>query len=183
MRPTANTGIALPTIGELYESRLKLIELADQASFYGYHLAEHHGTSLGMTPSPSVFLAALAQRTTRIRFSPVAFLLPMYHPVRLIEEVCMLGHLSQGCVELGISRGISPYEIKCLGIDPDATREVFVETLENFRAGMSNDVLDYTGKHHEFHDVPMKIKPLQRMTIGIDPRTPRCVTHRRYVSP
>lgn len=149
------------SLGELYESRLKLIELADQAGFYGYHVAEHHGTPLGMAPSPSVFLSAVAQRTTRIRFSPMAYLLPMYHPIRLIEEVCMLDHLSQGRVELGVSRGVSPYEIKCFNVDPEATREIFAETLDVFRAGMCNAVLNYTGKYFEFHDVPMEIKPLQ----------------------
>ena len=149
------------SLGELYESRLKLIELADQAGFYGYHVAEHHGTPLGMAPSPSVFLSAVAQRTTRIRFSPMAYLLPMYHPIRLIEEVCMLDHLSQGRVELGVSRGVSPYEIKCFNVDPEATREIFAEALDVFRAGMCNEVLNYTGKYFEFHDVPMEIKPLQ----------------------
>lgn len=145
----------------LYESRIQLIQQADEAGFYGYHLAEHHGTALGMAPSPSVFFAALAQRTKQIRFSPMAFLLPMYHPIRLIEEVCMLDHLSNGRVELGISRGVSPHEIRCFGVDPDETREIFTETLEIFRLGMSEDVLNYRGKHFEFNDVPMAIKPLQ----------------------
>ena len=150
------------SLGELYESRLKLIELADQAGFYGYHVAEHHGTPLGMAPSPSVFLAAVAQRTAHIRFSPMAYLLPMYHPVRLIEEVCMLDHLSNGRVELGISRGVSPYEIRCFNVDPEATRDIFNEALEVFRAGMCNEVLNYSGEHFQFHDVPMEIEPLQR---------------------
>lgn len=147
---------------DLYESRLKLIEFADRAGFYGYHLAEHHGTPLGMAPSPSLFFAALAQRTTRIRFSPMAYLLPLYHPLRLIEEVCMLDQFSGGRVEVGISRGVSPYEIACFGVDPEATREIFAETLEIYRAGMCNDVLEHSGKHFQFHDVPMEIKPLQR---------------------
>jgi alkanesulfonate monooxygenase SsuD/methylene tetrahydromethanopterin reductase-like flavin-dependent oxidoreductase (luciferase family) len=146
---------------DLYESRIQLIQLADEAGFYGYHLAEHHGTPLGMAPSPSLFFASLAQRTKQIRFSPMAFLLPMYHPIRLIEEVCMLDHLSNGRVELGISRGVSPHEIKCFGVDPDETREIFTETLEIFRLGMSEDVLNYRGKHFEFNDVPMAVKPLQ----------------------
>ena len=149
------------TTAELYESRIQLIQLADEAGFYGYHLAEHHGTPLGMAPSPSLFFAALAQRTKQIRFSPMAFLLPMYHPVRLIEEVCMLDHLSNGRVEVGISRGVSPHEIKCFGIDPDKTRDIFSETLEIFRLGMSDDVLNYRGEYFEFNDVPMPVKPLQ----------------------
>ena len=81
---------------DLYEQRLKLLEYADQAGFYCYHMAEHQGTPLGMAPSPSVFLAALAQRTTNLRFGPLVYPLPFYNPLRLIEEICMLDHLSRG---------------------------------------------------------------------------------------
>ena len=41
-------------LADLYESRLKLLEFADQAGFYCYHLAEHQATPLGMAPSPGV---------------------------------------------------------------------------------------------------------------------------------
>ena len=80
----------------LYEERLQLLEVADAAGFFGYHLAEHHATPLGMAPSPALFLTAAAQRTRRIRLGPLVYLLPLYNPLRLIEEVCMLDHLSGG---------------------------------------------------------------------------------------
>ena len=46
-----------------FGDRLELIELYERAGFHAYHIAEHHATPLGMAPSPSVFLAAVAQRT------------------------------------------------------------------------------------------------------------------------
>src|SRR5580658_11043780 len=88
-----------------YENRLKLIEAYDRLGFYAYHLAEHHATPLGMAPSPNVFLAALAQRTRRLRFGPMVFVLPLYHPLRLLEEICMLDQLSGGRLELSFGRG------------------------------------------------------------------------------
>ena len=39
-------------LGTLLESRLKLVELIEQQGLYGYHLAEHHSTPLGVVPSP-----------------------------------------------------------------------------------------------------------------------------------
>src|SRR5499433_4622483 len=86
---------------QLYEERLQLLEAADTAGFFGYHLAEHHDTPLGMAPSPALFLTAAAQRTRRIRLGPLVYLLPLYHPLRLIEEVAMLDQLSGGRLELG----------------------------------------------------------------------------------
>ena len=96
------------SLAELYESRLQLAEAYDRAGFYGYHVAEHHATPLGVAPSPSVFLSAVAQRTKRLRFGPLVYLLPMYHPVRLIDEICMLDQMSGGRFMLGVGRGISP---------------------------------------------------------------------------
>ena len=75
---------------EFYESRLKLIEAYDRAGFYAYHVAEHHSTPLGMAPSPTVFLSAVAQRTHRLRFGPLVYALPLHDPLRLAEEICML---------------------------------------------------------------------------------------------
>ena len=52
-------------VNRLYEERLKLLEAADDAGFFCYHLAEHHATPLGMAPSPALFLAAAAQHTSK----------------------------------------------------------------------------------------------------------------------
>src|ERR671930_1558950 len=120
---------------QLYEERLQLLEAADAAGFFSYHLAEHHATPLGMAPSPALFLAAAAQRTRRIRLGPLVYLLPLYHPLRLIEEVCMLDHLSGGRLELGVGRGVSPYELGYHGLDPAVTRAMFQEALAVIVAG------------------------------------------------
>lgn len=64
-------------LAQLYEDRLRLAELYDRAGFYAYHCAEHHGTPLGLAPSPRVWLASLAQRTRQLRLhAMVVGLLP-----------------------------------------------------------------------------------------------------------
>src|SRR5437016_12977750 len=93
---------------QLYEERLQLLEAADAAGFFCYHLAEHHATPLGMAPSPGMFLAAAAQRTRRIRLGPLVYLLPLYEPRRLLEEICMLDPLSRGRLDVGVGRGVPP---------------------------------------------------------------------------
>ena len=86
---------------DYYESRLQIIEAYDRLGFYAYHVAEHHSTPLGMAASPSVFLSAVAQRTHRLRFGPLVYALPLYHPLRMIEEICMLDQMSGGRLEIG----------------------------------------------------------------------------------
>src|SRR5262249_48741721 len=76
----------------------------------------------GLAASPSVFLAAVAQRTQRLRFGPLVYTLPLHHPLRVVEEICMLDQLSGGRFELGVGRGISPIETAYYGVNPDNDR-------------------------------------------------------------
>ncbi|OGQ77926.1 MAG: hypothetical protein A3F90_18855 [Deltaproteobacteria bacterium RIFCSPLOWO2_12_FULL_60_19] len=147
---------------EFYEARLKLIEAYDRAGFYAYHVAEHHSTPLGMAPSPSVFLSAVAQRTRRLRFGPLVYALPVHHPLRLIEEICMLDHLSGGRLEIGFGRGSSAIEVGFYGQDPADAQRIYAEALELTLQGLSQKTLDFHGEFFAFDNVPIELEPLQR---------------------
>lgn len=151
------------TIGQTYEDRLSLVEEYDRAGFFAYHIAEHHATPLTMAPSPSVFLAAVAQRTKAIRFGPMVYVLPLYHPLRLVEEVCMLDHMSGGRFLYGVGKGITPYELEYHGVDASKARELYEEifdiTLKAFDP--ATEVLDWHGTHFNFSDVPINLHPVQ----------------------
>jgi alkanesulfonate monooxygenase SsuD/methylene tetrahydromethanopterin reductase-like flavin-dependent oxidoreductase (luciferase family) len=144
------------------EERLRLVEQYDRDGFHAYHLAEHHGTPLGLAPSPNLLLAAIAQRTRRLRFGALVTVLPLYHPIRLIEEIITLDHLSGGRYQLGVGRGASPIEASFYQVDPETTRSRFSEVLEIVLAGLTSDTLTYHGEHYVIDEVPMVRKPLQR---------------------
>src|SRR5882672_313745 len=149
-------------IGVLYEQRLKLVEAAEAAGFRTYHVAEHHATRLGMAPSPGIFLAAVAQRTRRIRFGPLVYLLPLYTPLRLIEEIAMLDQMSGGRLELGVGRGISPYELAYCGVDFLEAPAMYAEALEVILAGLRGGRLTHRGRYYRYLDVPIELTPVQR---------------------
>jgi alkanesulfonate monooxygenase SsuD/methylene tetrahydromethanopterin reductase-like flavin-dependent oxidoreductase (luciferase family) len=147
---------------DFYEDRLKLLEVYDRLGFYCYHVAEHHATPLGMAPSPSVYLSAVAQRTKRINFGPLVYTIPFYHPIRLIEEICMLDQMSGGRFQFGVGKGISPIETRYYGLDPDKTSKMMIEAFEVLLRGLQNRTLDYEGEFYRFSKVPMELEPLQK---------------------
>src|SRR4051812_27086821 len=147
---------------EYYEQRLKVIEALDRSGFYAYHVAEHHFTPLGMAPSPSVFLSAIAQRTKRLRFGTFVYALPLHHPLRVMEEICMLDHLSGGRVEMGFGRGSVPYEISYYGQDAKHRQEIYAEHLEVILKALNTKTLNWHGKYDRFETAPMEIGPLQK---------------------
>jgi alkanesulfonate monooxygenase SsuD/methylene tetrahydromethanopterin reductase-like flavin-dependent oxidoreductase (luciferase family) len=148
-------------LAHLYSERLRFIQGCDQAGMYAYHVAEHHGTPHGLASSPNLFLAAAAQRTTCIRLGPMVMLLPLYHPLRAFEEICMLDQLSEGRLDLGVGKGAVPMEHGFFGIGADELASRYEETLDVVLKSMAGDVLNHHGRHFEFQGVPVELQPFQ----------------------
>ena len=147
---------------DFYEQRLKLVEAYDRGGFYSYHTAEHHATPLGLAASPSVFLAAVAQRTQNLRFGPLVYTLPLHHPLRVVEEICMLDQMSRGRFDLGVGRGISPIETAYFGVDPDHRQKMYLEALEIVHQALTGRTLTFHGEFYDYSDVPMELEPFQK---------------------
>jgi alkanesulfonate monooxygenase SsuD/methylene tetrahydromethanopterin reductase-like flavin-dependent oxidoreductase (luciferase family) len=147
---------------EYYEQRLKVIEALDRAGFYAYHVAEHHFTPLGMAPSPSVFLSAIAQRTTRLRFGTFVYALPVHHPLRVLEEICMLDHMSGGRLEIGFGRGSVPFEISYYGQNAEERQQIYTERLELILKAFTVKTLTWKGRYDQFENVPMELDSFQK---------------------
>ena len=149
-------------LGQLYADRLTIAEAYDRAGFYGYHVAEHHTTPLGAAASPALIFAALAQRTKKLRFGPMVYLLPFYHPLRLIEEVCMLDQMSGGRFQLGVGRGVSMYETAAYGLDFAKTQAMYHEAFQVLLQGPDVGRADFHGEFYKFDKLPMVLKPVQK---------------------
>ena len=149
-------------LADLFETRLKLVEQYDRSGFRSYHIAEHHSTPLGMAPSPSVFLAAVAQRSQRLRFGPLLYVTPMYHPLRVAEEVVMLDHMSRGRLELGLGRGASPIEIAGFDVDPANAPAMNREATDLILKALTSEVVSYEGKFYRCKNVRIEARPLQQ---------------------
>jgi alkanesulfonate monooxygenase SsuD/methylene tetrahydromethanopterin reductase-like flavin-dependent oxidoreductase (luciferase family) len=147
------------SLRDYYESRLMIIEAYDRLGFYAYHVAEHHSTPLGLAPSPSVFLSAVAQRTRRLRFGPLVYALPLYHPLRMIEDICMLDQMSGGRLEIGFGRGSVPAELIYYGQSPEQAQAIYTEALELILKGLTERTLTFHGQFFRFDNVPMELEP------------------------
>jgi alkanesulfonate monooxygenase SsuD/methylene tetrahydromethanopterin reductase-like flavin-dependent oxidoreductase (luciferase family) len=146
-------------LAETFEERLRMLELADRTGFFCYHLAEHHATELSTVPSPNIFLSAVAQRTRNLRLGPLSVILPLYDPLRLLEEICMLDQLSAGRLELGLSRGSTGEHI---GGDPARARAMFDEALQVILMGLTTGEVDFHGSFYQYDHVITRLRPLQQ---------------------
>ena len=146
-----------------YEERLQLMAQADEQGIYGYHIAEHHHSPLCLAPNQSVFLAAAAQRTKKLKIGTLVYVLPLYQPIRILEETCMVDRLSNGRLQIGVGRGAGGGgEIALWGGKATDTDGMFRETLEVLLKGYQNDFLNHDGEHYKYKNLWMELRPVQK---------------------
>src|SRR6185437_11044029 len=118
---------------DLYKSHLEVVEMADQEGMDFYFVAEHHfDMGFSECPSPGSFLGAASQRTKRIRLGPLVYVLPLWNPIRVAEEIAMLDNLTEGRLECGFGAGIGPFSFAAYNVPWDDKRQI---TLEPLRPG------------------------------------------------
>ena len=148
---------------KLYRERLEFVQMAERGGFTGYHLAEHHGSHLCMAPQQAVFLAAVAKATDRLRLGPLVYCLPLHHPLRLVEDICMLDNLSDGRLDLGIGRGVGFAEHFFFDHSHSEAKDRFEEVLEIVVSGLTTGRVD--GRKRKFYDFPevnLYMEPAQK---------------------
>ncbi|MFC7014483.1 LLM class flavin-dependent oxidoreductase [Streptomyces viridiviolaceus] len=154
MHVLSNRGRKRPW-GELLDDSRRRAELGDELGFTGLWLGEHHFDAEGsdQLPNPVMLLADLAARTSRMRLGIAAIGLPLWHPIRLAEDLAMLDHFSRGRVDVAFSRGILRGEIVNLNPEADRrdeqkSRAIFAENLEIVKRAWTQDPFRWHGERY-----------------------------------
>jgi len=94
---------------------LEQVAWADKQGFHTVQLSEHHGFEDGYNPSPLVLGGAVAALTSRMRLNP-PLILPLYDPVRLAEDCCILDNISGGRLDITAVAGYTASDFAMMGI-------------------------------------------------------------------
>jgi alkanesulfonate monooxygenase SsuD/methylene tetrahydromethanopterin reductase-like flavin-dependent oxidoreductase (luciferase family) len=162
---------------DVMRQSLDQIAAADEAGFDGVWLAEHHFyRQYSHSSSPEVMMGAITQRTNRMRIGHGVVLLPFKHPVMVAERVAMLDNLSEGRIDVGVGRGLSPLEYEVFGGELDESRGRVDEGLEIMRGCWGDQPFAFQGRFWSFPEIDVVPKPLQRphpplWTAAVTPET------------
>ena len=149
---------------DTYWEAVAQIELADRVGFNTVWAVEHHFlTEFAHSSAPEVFLAAVAQRTERIRIGHGVVLLPFRfnHPVRVAERIGALDILSNGRVEFGTGRS-SAYEQEGFEVNTEESRAEWQEALEIIPRMWATDRFSYKGRYFDIPERNVIPKPIQK---------------------
>jgi alkanesulfonate monooxygenase SsuD/methylene tetrahydromethanopterin reductase-like flavin-dependent oxidoreductase (luciferase family) len=148
---------------DLYKSHLEVLEFADQAGMNFYFVAEHHfDMGFSECPSPGSFLGAASQRTKQIRIGPLVYVLPLWNPIRVAEEVALLDNLTEGRLECGFGAGIGPFTFTAYGVPWDDKRQMTLEALRIIRGIWANSSYSYEGRFFKCNNAELSIPLVQK---------------------
>jgi natural product biosynthesis luciferase-like monooxygenase protein len=160
--PTFDAAIHGDSAG-LYRDIFEQVELGEALGFDTVWAAEHHFTPYGGDISnPATFLAALAQRTKRMRLGTAGVALPLNRALNTAEQLAMVDAMSGGRVEIGVVRAFLDFEYAALQVDMNESRERFNESVEVLLGTWANERFSYHGKHNHFDNVMLRPRPVQR---------------------
>ena len=139
---------------------LDLWPRAEPLGYEGIFFSEHH-FGHAYSPAPNLLIAQVALQTRTIRLGVMGLVLPYHQPWKVVEEIGMLDHLTQGRLEIGTAAGI-PQEMAQVGLSVAEARERNDEAIEIMDAALSEPVISHHGKYWRFTDLRLVPRPLQR---------------------
>lgn len=146
---------------DVYAATIEQSVLADQLGFDHIWFTEHHFLADGYLPAFQPLAGAIAARTSRVRLSNDIALLPLYHPIRLAEELAVLDHISNGRIDLGIGMGYVPAEFAAFGVPLKNRVSMTEEAIEIMRLAWADGPFSFHGRRYRLDDVEVHPKPVQ----------------------
>ena len=148
------------------EAHLNAVEQAVQAEEAGFDriwiTEQHFYVEIGHSAAPDMMLAAMSQRTKRIRLGFGVVVMPCHHPFHVAERVSTLDILSEGRAEFGFGRGTAEYITEGFGVSAEDARAYADESVEAVMSMFEHET--FPGYKGKFFDLPSRKvvpRPLQ----------------------
>ena len=132
----------------IHERTTREILEAEELGFDSVWIAEHHfSNKYGILPDPFSYLSYLAAKTTKIQLGAAVMVVPLHHPMRIVENAAFVDILSNGRFQLGLGSGYRPYEFEGLGISYEERREIQAEAIPLILDGFHKKRVNADGKY------------------------------------
>lgn len=149
------------TAAERFDQLWRELELADEVNFDFGFSSVHHFSRLRLTTT--AYCAAAAARTRRLRLGPMGYTVPLYDPIRIVEEVALLDNITHGRLEVGLATGVTPEEFRIYRGDWDNRYAITTEAMLLLKKAFTSDKpFDFEGPYHQYKEIPLSVEPLQR---------------------
>lgn len=144
------------------QSDLEMVSHLDRLGYDEFWCGEHHSTGWEVIASPELFLAAAAERSSRIRLGSGVISLPYHHPYMVAQRIVQLDHQTRGRFMFGSGPGALPSDAHTIGVDPMLLRDRQDEAMTVIRRLLNGEErFSYKCDWFEVNDAKLQLLPLQ----------------------
>jgi probable LLM family oxidoreductase len=147
---------------------LEQADLADQVGLDVFGVGEHHRSDF-VIAAPPVVLAAIAQRTKRIRLTSGVTVLSSEDPVRVFQNFATVDLLSGGRAEIIAGRGSFLESFPLFGYDLADYADLFREKLDALLAIRAGNPANWPGSSHtrDLRGIDIAPRPVGELPIWV----------------
>ncbi len=147
-----------------YEELWRELELCDGLGFdYSFCVEHHFRPDESWISSPSLYAVGAGARTKHLRIGPMGYIVPLYHPLRLVEEIAIVDQMLGGRMELGLVPGISAEYFKPFGLDYSFRKSPTLEFVDYMRAAYGEkQPFSFNGDNHKTESAEISVQPFQK---------------------
>jgi alkanesulfonate monooxygenase SsuD/methylene tetrahydromethanopterin reductase-like flavin-dependent oxidoreductase (luciferase family) len=157
------------------QEEIRLMEMVEGLGFDATFSPEHHfDIDYSACPDNFLPLSYIAAKTTTLKVGLGAVILPWNDPLRVVEKLAYLDHLSGGRCIVGLGRGLAKIEYDYFGVDMSESRERFDEAAAMVLSALRTGYIEGDGKYYARKRTPIHPKPRPELaddflSVGMSP--------------
>jgi limonene 1,2-monooxygenase len=160
------TGVFLPPhhgndedVSLCMERDFELVQWLEHLGYSEVWMGEHHSGGMQIYGSPELFIAAAAERTSRIRLGAGVISVPYHHPYMVADRIVQLDYQTRGRAMFGFGPGMLVSDASMLGIAPEQQRHRLVEGVDVIMRLLDGEVVSHASDWFTLRDASLQLSP------------------------
>lgn len=149
----------------VFRTAVEMARWGDANGVDAVSLDEHHATGCGWSANPILAGGVILAGTSRIRVGVAAALGPLWHPIRLAEDLAVVDQLSGGRMTVTLGLGYRPIEYAAMGQDYRRRGRIMDELLDTLLKAFRGEPFEHNGTTISVTPRPLT-RPHPRILVG-----------------
>lgn len=147
-----------------YEQLWRELQLCDTLDYdYSFCVEHHFRPDESWMSSPSLYCVGAGARTKKLRIGPMGYIVPLYNPLRLVEEIAIVDQMLNGRMELGLVPGINAAYFTPFGLDYGFRKSPTLEFIAYMKAAYGDkQPFSFHGDNHNTDSAEISVQPVQK---------------------
>ena len=140
----------------------QLVEWLEELGYSEFWLGEHHSGGMQIYGSPELFIAAAAERTTRIKLGAAVISLPYHNPLMVADRIVQLDHQTRGRAMFGFGPGALSSDAHMLNIPVASSRDRMMQAVHTIVRLLDGEVVTEETEWYSLKDARVQLEPYTR---------------------